>query len=511
MSKGVVKNKDVTSLGANDNALPYTNIDAELIARKNIAAIATRLADEFINLYNVKTFYVSDTELGIYCWDGRKYIECESLALEFLEENYRLNELEEYNIRRTSLAKEFMFALKHSTHYRLKYERAMISFKNLVLDWDALLVWDLNNAFKNPDPELIVFHYIPHDLNKDIIISELEGLEKFTPPIISKERLEEIARKYAPKTLKAFKDWVGDKWPLLFEIIGAVLYPKHIKKAFLIYGETDSGKSTYLRLIQKLIGKDNYSSVKLQELVNPEYRFRTYRIYRKLANIYADLPTKALRNLGDFKVLTGGDSIEVERKFRDPFTWDNVYVKFIFSCNKPPKIANLEEADEAFWNRWLVIEFKGKIPKEAQIKDFEEVLLSEASNILAISVLAFNNVIRRGYRFSYENTAEDAKNKWLSATDTVYAWIMARRNEGLLIEDNTARTEASKLYEDYVEWCNQRIENGEIDEEDVVDQTRFTKRLKKYGLKSVVKGGVRYFKVRLGKQPPDSSLKLFVE
>ncbi len=137
--------------------------------------------------------------------------------------------------------------------------------------------------------------------------------------------------------------------------------------------------------------------------------------------------------------------------------------------------------------------------------------LIELTTDLAIPILAFNNMIRGGYKFNYENSAEDSKNKWLSVTDTVYAWLIARRNEGLLIEDSTARAEASKLYEDYVERCNQRIENGEIDEENIADPTRFTKGLKKYGLKSVVKNSVRYFKVRLGKQPPDSSLKPFIE
>ena len=472
-------------------------LDGELLRERNIPAIATELANRFRDINNAKTFYLGDTELGLYCWNGRKYVECESLALKFLEDNYRLNELEKYKIRRTLLAKEFIFALKHSTHYQLKYERTMISYNNLVLDWDALLSWDLQNAFKKHNPDLIIFHHIPHDLNKELILNELKGLEKYTPPTISTERLEKLAEKYTPKTLKAFKVWVGKKWILLYEIIGAVQYPKPIKKAFLIYGPTDGGKSTLLKLIMKLIGKDNYSSVKLQALINPEYRFMTYRIYGKLANIYADLPISALRNLGEFKVLTGGDSIEVERKFRDPFTWNNVYVKFIFSCNKPPKIANLEEADEAFWRRWLVVEFPNPIPEDKKIDDFENILLSEAPNILAISILAFYNVIRRGYRFSYENTAEDAKNKWLSATDSVYAWLLARKNEGVLVEDKTARTESSKLYEDYINWC----ETNEVDEDDRVDQGQFTKRLKRYGLKAVTKERKTYFMVRLGQSP----------
>ena len=470
-------------------------VSYEVIESRNVPAIATELAIDFIDRYKARWFVVKDADLGIHCWDGRRYRECETFIYEYLEHNYDFYGMDSRRIKRGALLKEFTIAVKGRARYELSYEPLAISFNNWVLDWEALLEGRLGDTFKKHDPELMIFHHIPHDINKDLVLKVLEGAEGPLPV----ERLEEFAKQYTPRTYEAFRTWVGDRWVLLYEIVGAVLYPKHVKKAFLIYGSPDSGKSTYLRFLEKLVGRENYSSVKLQDLTNPEQRFKTYRIYRKLANIYADLPATALRNLGDFKVLTGGDSIEVERKFRDGFTWDNVYVKFIFSCNRPPKIADLNEADEAFWNRWVVVKFPESIPKERQVRGFEDTLLPETPNVLALAVLAFYSVARRGWVFSFENTAEDAKNEWLTVSDSVYAWLTARKQQGLLVEDPGARTESRTLYEDYVGWCNE-MEERSGEEIERLDQTRFTMRLKMY-VKAVTKQRTTYFLLRLLKRP----------
>ena len=468
------------------NKVRIVEVSEEFIKERNASAIATELADAFKSEYKAKTFFIGDIEIGLMCWDGRKYYDCEAQALEFLEFNYRYNELDNYAIKRTSLVKEFMIALKHSSHYPLSYERLMISFNNTVLDWESLLNGDLVNAFKPHDPNVIVFHHIPHNLNVELLNELFKGLELYTKfKGIEVRTLEELAKKYTPKTLEAFKLWTGDKWVLLYEIIGYVLYPRPVKKAFFIVGDTDTGKSTYLNLIERLVGSDNVSHLKLQELVNPEYRFRASRIYRKLVNIYADLPTQALTNLGDFKVLTGGDSVEIERKFKEPFSW-KVYTKFIFSANEPPIPKN---PDKAFWNRWVVIEFNNEIPKDKQIPEYHETLLTEASNILTLSVLAFCNVLIRNLRFSFEDTPEDSKIKWMTKADIVFAWLHTKQLEGKLIEDPTARTEAKKLYEDFIEWCN----NNNIEEIERPAQNIFTSRLKSYGYKTITDGNRTVF------------------
>ena len=48
-------------------------------------------------------------------------------------------------------------------------------------------------------------------------------------------------------------------------------------------------------------------------------RFAKADLYGKLANLYADLPDSALKSVGIFKMLTGGDPIIGEHNFQNRF------------------------------------------------------------------------------------------------------------------------------------------------------------------------------------------------
>jgi putative DNA primase/helicase len=239
------------------------------------------------------------------------------------------------------LEKEVFEIIENRTRELLRYEPSLIAFKNCTFDWNELKCIPHS-------PNRLAFHYIPHELDVELLTEAL-----------NRDITEEFVEKHAPKTLKAFKEWVGDKWILLFEILGFMLYPRPYKKAVLLVDvesrEGDTGKSTYIRYLQLVLGGENYSTVPLHDLVDLDKRFSASQIYRKLANFYADLPEKALSEVGQFKVITGEDAITIERKFKEPFSW-LPYTKHVFSANKPPRVEN---PDTAFWKRWLLVEFSG--------------------------------------------------------------------------------------------------------------------------------------------------------
>ena len=402
----------------------------------------------------VKNFSVGDVDLGLHCWDGKRYRECKGLIGKLIEKHHRLLRLGDCGVRLTSLEKEVVRTLEHRAREPLKYEPSSIAFENCVFDWDLL-------ACMPHSPSRLIFHYIPHKIDVELLNTLLKAGS--TP--------EDVVEKHAPRTLKAFKDWVGDRWVLLFEIMGFVLYPKPYKKAILLVDaegkEGDTGKSTYIKYLQLVLGSENYSAVPLHALVDLDKRFVASQIYRKLANFYADLPGEALGEIGQFKVLTGGDSVTIDRKRKEPFTW-TPYTKHIFSANKPPPVA---KADTAFWKRWLVVEFTGSFEKP--IRDFENTLIGEIPQAVAIGIAAFYNALKRG-SFSFENTPEDARHKWMSRTDTVYAFMEWFKSGGALVENPTGRVRVDELYEYYVKYCNY------IDAEPE-EQRQFTMRLKELG------------------------------
>ena len=104
------------------------------------------------------------------------------------------------------------------------------------------------------------------------------------------------------------------------EILGYMLVPiNKAQKSFVLVGAPSAGKSTLVYVAQDLLlGKENVSNIAWQSLGE---RFNKAELFGKLANIFADLPSKGIDDNGMFKALTGEDYITAERKNKDPFSF----------------------------------------------------------------------------------------------------------------------------------------------------------------------------------------------
>lgn len=122
---------------------------------------------------------------------------------------------------------------------------------------------------------------------------------------------------------------------LLEELIGYTFYRRNeFKKAFILIGEKNNGKSTFLDLLSFTLGKENISALSLKELND---RFKPSLLFHKLANIGDDIDNDTIGESSIFKKIVSGDRIIVERKNEHPFEF-NPYSKLIFSANDLPKI-----------------------------------------------------------------------------------------------------------------------------------------------------------------------------
>jgi P4 family phage/plasmid primase-like protien len=423
---------------------------------ERLAVAAEVLASAVIEHFeHVKNFTTGDNvDLGLYSWDGRRWRPLGGLVGSWIKEVYDRLSLKDLGIRYRQLKEEVLEQLRDMVREPLRYELSVVAFENCAFNFDT---WQVEEH----SPERVAFHYVPHKVDVDLLKKLLED-----GPIE-----EEKVAEWAPKTLMAFREWVGDKWLLLFELMGFLLYPKPYKKAVLLVDAEgkagDTGKSTYIRYLEELLGRENYCSIPLQALTDPEYRFTTSQLYGKLANFYADLPEVGLKNVGQLKVLTGEDTITIERKHKDPFTW-LPYTKHVFSANEPPPV---KKADKAFWKRWLVVEFSGNFKE--RIRGFEKTLLDELPKAIPIAIAAFKGVLERG-SFSFEDTAEDAKNKWMARSDVVFAFMEWLKAGGALVEDRSAKVEVSELYRYFTRYC-------ELMDKEAADPRIFTLRLKALG------------------------------
>jgi len=199
--------------------------------------------------------------------------------------------------------------------------------------------------------------------------------------------LNQIPTKYDPGADYRDSEWVSflrdsvrpkdlDK---LQEYAGYLLWhhDQPYGKAMFLIGPTDSGKGTFLKVIESIIGDENIASQSLYELM--QTRWGMAELYGKMANIRNEVTGGGLKNVQRFKELTGGgDRVSAERKGQDPFKFE-VTQKFLFATNQIPSVQN---AGDPFFNRLLFAKFPDTVPEENQDPELPERLNQESAAIL---------------------------------------------------------------------------------------------------------------------------------
>jgi len=253
--------------------------------------------------------------------------------------------------------------------------------------------------------------------------------------------------------------------PLIQEIFGYLLIPVNkAQKSFVFVGAPNAGKSTLLSIAQDiLLGSDNVSNIPWQALGD---RFNKAELFGKLANIFADLPSKAVDDGGIFKALTGEDYVTAERKNKDPFSF-RPYARFLFSCNDIPK--NYADRSEAFFRRLILMRFEKSVPLEKRDPNLRERLAEEADGIFAWALDGLRRLMSNSYRFTEtEQTALELRRYRIeSSSSLMFIEECCEINEKYECVRNI-------LFEKYRDYCNQ---NGFK----ALSQTNFNKDLEASG------------------------------
>ena len=192
---------------------------------------------------------------------------------------------------------------------------------------------------------------------------ETNELLAFSPDYIITNRID---FNYNPEAYNGLLDYTLDRLScgdaniraLLEEMAGYCFYRRNeLRKAFILIGDKANGKSTYIAMLQTMIGEQNAASLDLKELSE---RFKTAELFRKLVNLGDDIDDEFIGNTAIFKKLVSGDRLSAERKGQDPFEFSN-YSKFVFSANVLPRV---KDKTGAVLDRLIVIPFNAHFSKE---------------------------------------------------------------------------------------------------------------------------------------------------
>lgn len=240
-----------------------------------------------------------------------------------------------------------------------------------------------------------------------------------------------------------FDKWIEEAIPdyydriMLYQYIAyAMTLETREQKFLLICGRGGTGKSTLLKLIEEILGASNVSGISLQGL---QERFAPAGLFRKQANICADIPLSALNEVDIIKKLTGEDTVSADRKFKNPLLFRS-YARLFFSANSIPYI---DEKTNAFYRRMLILKME-EIP-EAVDKDLFKKLRAEIPNIITKIVEEF--YCSSGSIDVSENCKEAVKSAQ-KESDSVEAFLDDRCEA-----DPVARMDRRTLYDAYKNYC----------------------------------------------------------
>ncbi|MFP9190791.1 phage/plasmid primase, P4 family [Natrialbaceae archaeon A-CW1-1] len=235
-----------------------------------------------------------------------------------------------------------------------------------------------------------------------------------------------------------------------------------LKKALMIFGPTDAGKTVFLEMVERLFGEKANAAQTPQYLANE--RWGVHQLAGSPVNIRHDIDANRIQRLGVLKEIIDGNAMTAEQKGKDPYQL-KPQTRLLFAANRAPK---RPIDDEAFWNRWLTIVFPRSIPPEEQMDKAELLgtLMAELPGILNWALAGLDRLRDNG-RFTAEQSPAEVRRLWEQ-----YGTTVERFKATCLEKDPEASVQKRHVQEAFTMFC---IENRY---EDLTDQ-KLTRELTK--------------------------------
>lgn len=397
------------------------------------------LVDFLLKEHNFKTIFNKKGEIiyyyykGIYNENGREIISLESeKLLGNFSNTFRINEILGKIKRKTIIDK--------------------IKFDNVPLELICLENGILNLITKelSPfDPEIYFKSKIPIKYDKNKTCKKIFNF------------IEDVCY---PEDISVIQEWFG-----------FCLYRRYfIKKAVILFGEKNTGKTVFLNILLKFLGRENTSGISLHRIASKD-KFALSSLKDKYSNVYDDLSADDLNDAGGFKIATGGGYITAEYKFGDSFQF-MTYAKNIFATNKIPNVKEIN--DDAYYERWIPICFDNQKEKEEQDNFlFENITTSdEMSGLLNWALEGLDCLLKNG-KFSYDKDSREIKVIMQRQNNPIISFV-----EECLQQDNGNKISKETMYQVYSNWC-------QVKKVPRLSKEQIGRNLSKYTEYMIAKGG----------------------
>ena len=313
--------------------------------------------------------------------------------------------------------KEVQHYLMMMAEQKQQSDPALIAFRNGVLDVRTMELRD----FTDDD---VIPNIIPHDWNPD---AECQAVDN---------------------TLLKMACCEPDIFESLMEVIGVCMYRSaEFTQSAILLGEGSNGKSTYIRMLQALLGKQNISSLDMAMLGK---QFHTGQLAGKLANLGDDISNEFQRGdlLSVFKKIVDGNRVYADVKGVEGFEFES-YATLVFSANEFPRLADYTDG---MLRRIFPIEFNARFSKTDADYDpriSRKITTEQACQRMAVLGVAGLQQVIDNNGFTPNAASSKRVGEIQAENDNVLSWSIENGWNAETLDGCVGMTK----YSEYKQWC----------------------------------------------------------
>lgn len=321
--------------------------------------------------------------------------------------------------------------------------------QNEVLNYIRIQATDVESS----KPELIPFKNGLFDITQGQLL-------QFSPDAIVTNM---IPWDYSPAAKSTLVDSVLDRLScsdseirkLLEEVAGMCLYKSNTLgggKAVILVGDKSNGKSTFIGMLETMLGEANVSNLDFKEL---DGKFSTAMLFGKLANLGDDISDSYKEDVAIFKKIVTGEPIKGEEKGKPPFNF-KPFSKLVFSANSIPRI---NDPTGAALRRLLIVPLNAKFSETDSDYDPQiKIKLAQKEAVEYFILLAIKGLQRvlKSKRFTLPKKVQQEKASYERENNPVMQFIEECKNDEGEIE-GLYNEPTSEVFRRYSTFC---AENG---------------------------------------------------
>lgn len=232
----------------------------------------------------------------------------------------------------------------------------------------------------------------------------------------------------------------------LEEVMGYCLTTSvEAEKSFILYGAGANGKSTFVNVLQTILGPQFASSLTLSDLKNS---FMVTRLYMKRMNVVDEVSSGYFES-DMFKRIVTGNRVMADRKFLDPIEF-RPCAKIVFAVNQLPKV---NDQSEGFFRRVITIPFKNHFEPNPEFSRYiaSKDILEEA---LAVAIVGLQRWITRGKKFLVPDILTEKLQDYREANSAVLAFLSHEFTGAQNVEEAKFQViRLSSIYCQYRKFC----------------------------------------------------------